>query len=135
MAAPQVNGFRLSIDTKELKKAIKKLDNFNQSIPDLITNFLDIAADSAIMTAMPLTRIDTGRLITSYEKSPITVSGKEYGIDVFNQAADRPGRSYAIFNEFGTYFMDPRYMLTTAGMVLRLEAKSILHEMLKGELK
>ena len=121
-----VGGIRFNVDNSALTKVIEQLEKAKKSLPQFYDMIVTQMGDSAIDTAIPLTRVDTGRLITSYKLSPITHNGKATRIVVSNDAADRPNRSYAIYNEYGTKFMAPRLMLSTAKEVVMANADEII---------
>lgn len=111
-----VEGIHLKIDTSEMQtKFVKAMKEANKQMPDFIDSIVSQMAESAIDYAIPLTRVRTGRLRSSYRMSDIYRSRNRSMIAVYNYASDNGGKySYAGYNEFGTSFMAPRLMLTTA---------------------
>lgn len=121
-----VGAIQFKVDNSAISKVITQLQKAKKSLPEFYDMVVTQMGDQAIDVAIPLTRVDTGRLISSYRLSPITHQGNATRIVVSNAAADRPNRSYAIYNEFGTRFMAPRLMLTTAKEVVMAEADDII---------
>lgn len=121
-----VGKVQLKVDNSAISKVISQLQKAKKSLPEFYDMIVTQMGDQAIDVAIPLTRVDTGRLISSYRLSPITHVGNATRIVVSNAAADRPGRSYAIYNEFGTKFMAPRLMLSTAKEVIQADADDII---------
>lgn len=121
-----VGAIQLKVDNSAISKVISQLQKAKKSLPEFYDMIVTQMGDQAIDVAIPLTRVDTGRLISSYRLSPITHVGNATRIVVSNAAADRPGRSYAIYNEFGTKFMAPRLMLSTAKEVVLADADDII---------
>lgn len=121
-----VGAVKFTVDNSAITKVIAQLEKAKKSLPQFYDMIVTQMGDSAIDTAIPLTRVDTGRLISSYKLSPITHAGNATRIVVSNAAADRPNRSYAIYNEYGTKFMAPRMMLSTAREVIMANADDII---------
>lgn len=121
-----IGAIQFKVDNSAISKVITQLQKAKKSLPEFYDMVVTQMGDQAIDVAIPLTRVDTGRLISSYRLSPITHQGNATRIVVSNAAADRPNRSYAIYNEFGTRFMAPRLMLTTAKEVVMAEADDII---------
>lgn len=121
-----VGAIQFKVDNSAISKVISQLEKAKKSLPEFYDMIVTQMGDQAIDVAIPLTRVDTGRLISSYRLSPITHQGNATRIVVSNAAADRPNRSYAIYNEFGTRFMAPRLMLTTAKEVVMADADEII---------
>lgn len=121
-----VGKVQLKVDNSAISKVISQLQKAKKSLPEFYDMIVTQMGDQAIDVAIPLTRVDTGRLISSYRLSPITHVGNATRIVVSNAATDRPGRSYAIYNEFGTKFMAPRLMLSTAKEVIQADADDII---------
>lgn len=127
MAVGNVGGVQMSIDVTELTtKLVDVLNKAKKSMPDFIDMAVTQMADAVIDWAIPLTRVRTGRLISSYQMSDITHSGDETRIAVYNYASENGVSSYAIYNEFGTVYMAPRLMLTTAKERLLNESNEVL---------
>lgn len=121
-----VGKLQLKVDNSAISKVISQLQKAKKSLPEFYDMIVTQMGDQAIDVAIPLTRVDTGRLISSYRLSPITHVGNATRIVVSNAAADRPGRSYAIYNEFGTKFMAPRLMLSTAKEVVLANSDDVI---------
>lgn len=124
--ATNVGSIKFNIDNSALVGVIEQLEKAKKSLPEFYDMVVTQMADRAIDVAIPLTRVDTGRLISSYKMSKITHQGNATKIVVSNAAADRPNRSYAIYNEFGTKYMAPRLMLTTGREVVLADADDII---------
>lgn len=127
MAVGNVGLVELQIDTTELEeKLVKVLEKAQRGMPEFIDMMVTQMADAVIDWAIPLTRVRTGRLRSSYKMSDIRHSGKETQILVYNFASEDGKTSYAIYNEFGTSFMAPRLMLSTAKERLIQEGNQVL---------
>ena len=113
--ATNVGGLQLVIDASQIEtKLIQVLEKARKSMPEFIDMIVTQMGDAVIDYAIPLTRVRTGRLISSYKMSEITHSGNTTGLVVYNYASEDGKTSYAMFNEYGTIYMAPRLMLTTA---------------------
>lgn len=127
----------LIIDTSQVHELVETLEKAKKSIPEFIDMIVTQMGDAAIDYAIPLTRVRTGRLRSSYKMSEIEHKGKETRITVYNYASEDGKRSYAIYNEFGTSFMAPRLMLTTAREKLIQDSspqiKTALIRLLRGD--
>lgn len=134
-----VGAISISIDVSQIEsKFVSILQNAKKTMPEFIDMWVTQMGDTAIDYAIPLTRVDTGRLRSSYRLSDIRHVGKSTAILVYNYASDNGGKySYAGFNEYGTRFMAPRLMLTTAREAVIQECpdliKTALIRLLRGD--
>lgn len=136
--ATNVGGLQISIDTSQLEqKFVEVLKRAKKSMPEFIDMMVTQMGDAAIDYAIPLTRVRTGRLRSSYKLTEITHSGKDTRIAVYNFATENGTSSYAMFNEFGTIYMAPRLMLSTARERVYNEApehiKTALIRLVRGD--
>lgn len=122
-----ISEITLNIDTTELEqKLVKVMEKCHRDFPEFVDTALNQMGDAVIDWAIPLTRVRTGRLRSSYQLSNVRRSGKDAAILVYNYASEDGKSSYAIYNEFGTYFMEPRFMLTRAKERLLQEGNDVL---------
>lgn len=117
----------LKIDASQIDtKLVQVLRAAKANMPQFIDRCLVQMGDAAIDFAIPLTRVRTGRLRSSYRMTEVKHSGNKYAIMVYNQASEDGKHSYAVYNEFGTMYMAPRLMLSTAKERIIQEANPII---------
>ncbi len=126
--ATSVGSISLKMEIGDIQKYIDKMKAAKKSLPQFFRMVVTQMGDAAIDYAIPRTRVRTGRLISSYVLSPIEERDNSYKITVSNSASENGESSYAIYNEFGTRFMAPRLMLTTAREMILTEGPELIEK-------